>query len=219
MNYSEIKVTRSRYEKILNDSKREVSRLESEIKESRAAISEAKQAAKEAALKADNTAYQAAKNKAEMHSQRIDMHTVKIIDLSNGHLISKEEFEKANRELLQLQNRITNEAAAAFVECVEKMRAISADYEEKMLACNRYGAFLQEEVFRKYDQNNRNEIAHRLPIGAGFFEPITRVLGSPGQAWSLRYAQIEQKAANVKKARIARENGLNDKAEQLLNSY
>lgn len=219
MKYSEIKAAKGRYKNILDNSKREIARLESEIAESRAAIAEAKQEEKKAALQADNAAYQAAKNKEDMHLQRIEMHSVKIIDLSNGHLISKAEFEKADRELSQLQNRISNEAAAAFVECVEKMRAISADYEEKMLACNNYGAFLQKDIYRKYDQNNKNELANRIPVGAGFFEPITRVLGSPGQAWSLRYAQIEQKAANVKKARIARENGLNEKAEQLLNSY
>ena len=218
MNYSEIMNAKGRYKKILDDSKREISRLESEIKESKAAVKEAKQEAKAAALKADNEAYQAAKNKEEMHTQRIEMHTVKIIDLENGHLISADDFKKASRELSHLQNRITNEAAAAFFECIEKMRAISAEYEKQMADCNQYGAFLQESVYREYDKYKPNEIAHRIPSGMGYFNTITGLFGAPNNPWSFRYADMERRAGNVRKARIAKESGLDEKAEQLLNS-
>jgi chromosome segregation ATPase len=218
MTLEELKNLREHYRKISDDAVKEVEKLRAEIAESKGVLPELEKERIRAAKAADEKAFREAKNKIEMHKERISNHEAVIVDLQQGHLIDKAEFERIDKELSRLQNRITNQTAARFMNCLQELRGIAAEYEEQMRECDRFGSFLQEKVYRKYSQfhNGNDGIEHRPSFGFTAFSEIVRVISLPGQRHSVGYGAIERRAANVLKADTAAKMGMSDKARKVI---
>lgn len=218
MTLKELRNLRTHYRTVKEDAAREIARLKAEIAESEALLPELEEKRLEAIKAADNNAFTEAKNSAEMHQERITNNTVSIINLEEGPLISAEEFNRMDKELLRLQARITNETAARFMKCIDDMKAIASDYESKMGTCNSFGTYLQEEVYRKRSPYEHNRIEARMGYGSSAFSKIVRVISASGTDCSIAYSDIERRAANVLKAEAAARLGMKDKAKKAAES-
>jgi len=231
MKYSEIDDLKKHYQNIINEAVREIARLQSEIQESEAAIKAEDAKAREAAKAADNEAYKAARLSADMHRERIDMHKVRIIDLKNKHLIEPEAFAKFDRELIHLQNEISNEYAHKLMVQIEGMQKVADEYEKKIGVLNRLGSFVQEQVYRKINPSDGRPDyrltykLHDIHTAAYIFEgrnlPNSLDMGSVRRA-AARYVKAEalRKIAGDNQKLLAkadRELGGSDKAEPVNN--
>lgn len=232
MKYEEVNELRAHYQKIVNNATLEITRLEKEIKESEAAIKEADTKAREAAKAANDEEYRNARLSASMHKERIEMHKVRVIDLKNKHLIEPEAFAKFDRELIHLENEITNEYAHKLMVQIKAMQAVADEYEKKIDVLNRLGAFVQEQVYRKINPSD-GRIDHRMTYklhgihtAAYLFEghnlPDRLDMGSVRQA-AARYVKAEalRKIAGDNQKLLAkadRELGGSDKAEPAANN-
>ena len=218
MRMEELKNLRSHYRTVKEDAAREIARLRGEIAESEALLPELEEKRLKAIKAADNNAFTEAKNSAEMHQERITNNTVSIVNLEEGPLISAEEFNRMDEELLRLQARITNETAARFMKCIDDMKAIASDYESKMQTCNSFGRYLQEEVYRKRSPYDHNRIENRVGYNFSAFSRIVRVINAPNKDHSIDYSDIQRRAANVLKAEAAARLGMKDKAKKAAES-
>lgn len=218
MTLEELKNLRSHYRTVKEDAAREIARLRGEIAESEALLPELEEKRLKAIKAADNNAFTEAKNSAEMHQERITNHTVSVINLEEGPLISAEEFNRMDKELLRLQARITNETAAKFMSCIQEMRRLTSDYESKMRTCDSFGKYLQEEVYRKRSPYDHNRIETRMDYGFTAFSRIVRSIGASGTDHYMAYTDVEKRAANVAKAEAVARLGMKDKAKKAAES-
>lgn len=218
MTLEELKDLDAHYRKLLEDTKKEVERLRHEIEISKAAVTSAKTDKKAAMLKGAEKAYTDAKNRIEMHTERIRNHEAKIIDLEQGHLIETGEFQKMLGELRQYSNKVSNESAADFMECVHVLEQVCADYEAKMKPVHKLGKLLQEDVYRAREQFDPEKIEPYSPLWYGVgntFRSVAEVISAKNQPHSVNYGHIQKMASNALKARIAAGYpGLEDKARR-----
>jgi len=192
MKFSEIEKLKEHYQAVADKAVREVARLEREIEESRQAISAAEKEAAEAANVANIKSYQAANNKVSMHRQRIKMHEKKIVSLNNGHLIPDEEFARVIGELEQLENNITREAASRFMNGMNELKDITADYLAQMATCASFGRLLQEIVYKKRDRIVPERVEVRTSRRLPSLETVVGYLDKPNYEWSSAISDIKR---------------------------
>ena len=214
MTLEELKNLKKHYRTVKEDAAREIARLRGEIAESEALLPELEEKRLKAMKAADKEVFASVKSEIEMHKERIASHRAVIVDLEEGHLIDVDEFSKVTGELYRLQTRITNETAAKFLKCIEELKAITSDYEDKMRTCDGFGKYLQEEVFRKRSQYNFENIESRTVYGFTSFSRLVRQITGSG----VDYSNVERRAANVLKAEAAARLGMKDKAKKAAES-
>lgn len=200
MKFSDIEKLKEHYKSIADEAAHDVERLEGEIEDSKQAISTAEKDAVKAAESSDFKSYQSANNKVNMHRQRIGMHKKKVAALNDGHLISEEEFNRVSGELAELEKNITREAAARFMQALDEIKAITAEYVAMMETCTSFGRLLQEKVYRKRDPFMPGRMQVRTSMRLPAFEQIVNVFDLPNNAWSLPMATIKQWAASFHKS-------------------
>lgn len=218
MKFSDVSKLRKHYEAVLEDSQKEIKTLQKEIEESKAAVGEAKKHAKVAAKKADTETYLREKNIVTMHEQRIEMNEAKIIDLKFRHLIDEEEFKRVNREVIELQNELTNKRSEEFMQHISELERIANEQEADMRACDGYANFVQTKVFRKSDDSG-NEIRFRGNTGYYGMGNVVRSLVGTNTQWSADMSYIQKAATKALKARtLKRMGGMDSKADQIMKS-
>lgn len=218
MKFSDVSRLRKHYEAVLEDSQKEIARLQKEIEESKTAIGEANKKAKEAARNADTETYLREKNIVTMHEQRVEMHRVKIIDLRFRHLIDEQEFSRVNREVIELQNELTNKRSEDFMYHISELERIANEQEADMRACDSYANFVQTKVFRMLDSPG-DEIQYRGNTGYYGMGNVVRSLIGTNTQWSADMSYIQKAATKALKARtLKRMGGMDSKADQIMKS-
>ena len=218
MKFSDVSRLRKHYEAVLEDSQKEIKTLQKEIEESKAAVGEAKKHAKVAAKNADTKTYLREKNIVTMHEQRIEMNEAKIIDLKFRRLIDEEEFKRVNREVIELQNELTNARSEQFMYHINELMRIANEQEADMRACDSYANFVQTKIFRKFDDSG-SEIRFRGNTGYYGMGNVVRSLIGTNTQWSADMSYIQKAATKALKARtLKRMGGMDSKADQIMKS-
>ena len=206
------------YTNILKASKEKVERLRSEVKESWSVIDGLEADEKKYAVAGDEKAYMKARYRHDMHKERIAAHESKLVDLERGHLIETREYQKMLGMLHWYSQKVSNESAADFMECVHALEQVCADYDAKMKPVHKLGKLLKEDVYRKREQFDPERIESystlRYDCGS-IFKSVLKVISAKNQPHSVNYGYIQRMASNALKARIAAGYpGLEDKARR-----